>query len=430
MSTWWARQGFVSLWVSRLLAYLGDQMVGICMTVRVFRMLGTGAALGTFYVVRVLPSALLGPVIGVFIDASDRRILAAAGLGLSSVFAVALYYSGTVTPVLVFSFFAAVASTVFGHSLRSLLPEVIEKDRLLNANSIQSGTESAARLVAPAVSAALLAIAGTSGALLAAACSYVLAAVAALTIGGRPRRGETGATASVFVQPATSPGPRRGSSPAREFGLAAKATGRHLVEGLHYLVGQRTLLLVTLVVTLVMFADSSVSPLFTILLDKHLKVPPEFIGYLSSGYGAGLLIGAVAGPWLAKRVGEPGLVPAGALLIGIQMLVYSSISVFWAALPLQLVCGAGFALLMNGAITAYQMVVPGRLIGRAISSSAAMGSMATVFAAKAGGAVADWKGVRAVFFGAGLVSLFATACSLRLARERPGEVEGPGLISP
>lgn len=417
MTAWWARRGFVSLWLCRMLAFLGDQMMSLCLTVSVFRMLGTGAALGTFFVVRILPSALFGPVIGVLVDSSDRRFLAAAGLGLSSVFAVALYYSGSITAVLAYSFFAAAASTVFGHSLRSMLPEVVEKERLLKANSIQSGTESVARLAAPAASAAIVGIAGTSGALLMSACSYVLAGVAALAVSARQREGETSLVGGTLPR-ATGTRLQQSRLWGRQFHVAMRDTGRRLADGLKYLAGQSTLLMVTLVLTLVMFADSSVSPLFTILLNRHLEVPPEFIGFLSSGYGAGLLVGAIAGPLLAKRVGERGLVPVGAALVGAQMLAYSVIGVFWAALPLQLVCGAGFALLMNGAITAYQAVVPGHLMGRAISASTAVGSIATVFAAKAGGAVADWKGVRVVFLGAGLMSLLAAAVSLRLARVR------------
>ncbi len=417
MGAWWARRGFVALWLCRLLAFLGDQMMAVCLTVRVFRMLGTGAALGTFFVVRILPSALLGPIIGVFIDISDRRILAATGLVLSSVFAAALYYSGSITTVFVYSFFAAAASTVFGHSLRSMLPEVVEKERLLQANSIQSGTESVARFLAPAVSAAIVGIAGTSGALLMSAGSYLLASAAAFTVGARRRAKEAGAVDRVRPQ-ITGAGLAQRGLWGRELQHTFGDTVRRLAEGLTYLAGQNALLIVTLALTLVMFADSSVSPLFTILLDKHLKVPPEFIGFLSSGYGVGLLIGAVAGPFLAKRVGERGLVPVGAALIGAQMLVYSAIGVFWAALPLQLVCGVGFALLMNGAITAYQAVVPGHLMGRAVSASTAVGSIATMFAAKAGGMVADWKGVRVVFLAAGLLSLLAAAVSLQLARVR------------
>jgi MFS family permease len=377
--------------------YLGDQMLAICVTVRVFKAFGTGAALGTYYVIRQLPPALVSPVAGVFIDRLDRRRLAAGGLVLSSAAAVGLYYSNSMSLVLAFVFLGALGAVVYGPSLKGMLPEVVEKEHLLQANSVQSGTESVARLAAPVVSAAVLSIAGTSGALLGSACSYLLAAgtVFHVSVAGMQAAGSGGAS-----------------------GLTdgVRDAWKELLEGVRYLATERALLPVTAAVTLVMFADTSVSPLFTILLNKHLKVPPEFIGFLSSGYGAGLLIGAVLGPFLAKATGESGLVPLGAGLIGIQMLAYSRIQAFWLTLPLQLMCGTGFALLLNGATTSFQIIAPRRLIGRAFSASAALGSAATIIAARAGGAVADSLGVRAVFLGAGLVSLCAAACSLRLAR--------------
>jgi MFS family permease len=399
MDRWWTRRRFVFLWVCRLLTYLGDQMLTICLTVRVFRAFGTGAALGTLYVFRLLPSAIVGPVAGVFIDRFDRRLLAAVGLGLSSVAAVGLYCSAGMSQVLAFTFLGALAAVLYGPSLKGMLPDVVEKEYLLKANSVQSGTESVARLAAPAISAGVLSIAGTSGALLASACSYLLAAGTVFQVKLRGAADEE--------RPEAKAGGLLGG---------IRAAGKQLIEGVRYLVAERVLLLVTIAMTMVMFADTSVSPLFTILLNKHLKVPPEFIGFLSSGYGAGLLIGAVLGPLLAKVVGESGLVPLGALFIGGQMLAYSRIQAFWLTLPLQLVCGAGFALLLNGAVTVFQMVAPRRLIGRAVTASTAVGSMATMVAARAGGAVADAFGVKAVFLCAGLVSLCAAAFSLQLAR--------------
>lgn len=401
MDRWWTRRHFVFLWVCRLLTHLGDQMLAICVTVRVFRTFGTGAALGTYYVVRLLPSALIGPVAGVLIDRFDRRLLAAAGLGLSSVAAAGLYYSARMSMAMAFTFVGALAAVLYGPSLKGMLPEVVAKEHLLKANSIQSGTESVARLAAPVVSAAVLSMAGTSGALLASACSYLLAAGAVLQV-------RLTSASDVAI----------GADTAKSHSLAGevRTAGKQLVEGARYLATERVLLVVTLAMTAVMFADTSVSPLFTILLNRHLRVPPEFIAFLSSGYGAGLLIGAVAGPVVAKAVGESGLVPLGAFLIGVQMLAYSRLQVFWLTLPLQLTCGAGFALMLNGTITVFQMVTPRRLTGRAVSASTAVGSIATMVAARAGGVVSDAFGVRTVFMWAGLLSLCAAACSVQLAR--------------
>ena len=406
INRWWIRSGFVSLWVCRLLTYLGDQMFHICVTVRVFQAFGTGAALGTYYVVGLLPSALMGPVAGVFIDRLDRRLLAAAGLGLSSVAAVGLYYSEEMPQLLALTFMSALAAVIHGTSLKGILPDVVEKEHLLQANSVQSGTESIARLAAPVISAAILSIAGTSAALLAAACSYLLAAAAVLRV--------------------RVAAPQEVANPRSDLAAGVRDVWKQLIEGVGYLMRERQLLLVTAAVTLVMFADTSVTPLFTILLNKHLNVPAEFIGFLSSGYGAGLLIGAVTGPFLGKAAGESGLVPLGASLIGLQMLAYSRIEAFWLTLPLQVTCGVGFAFLLNGATTVFQTMVPRHLIGRTFSASAGLGALATLVAARAGGAVADALGVRTVFLGAGVLSVCAAVCSLGLAR-RARNARRPGV---
>jgi len=52
------------LWWCQVLGQVGDHLVSLSLTVVVYSVFGTGAALGTYFVARSLPSIVVGPVAG------------------------------------------------------------------------------------------------------------------------------------------------------------------------------------------------------------------------------------------------------------------------------------------------------------------------------------------------------------------------------
>ncbi|MEW5934960.1 MAG: MFS transporter [Bacillota bacterium] len=395
MDRWWADRRFLCLWWCQVLGQVGDHLVSLSLTVVVYRVFGTGAALGTYFVARSLPSMVVGPVAGVCADTYNRRPLAIFAYGISFAVALVLPYAGTTARMVVAAFLGATATALAYPALQAALPQVVAQDRLLAANSIISATGSIARFVAPSVSALVVGLAGTSAAFLAAATSYLLAALSLL--------------------PLRLPNPRgdRGGTP-----LTVPHAWRDLLEGLTHLVRTKALLAVALVTSLVMFADSAVHPIFTILVKRVLGMPPESIGYLSSAFGAGTLLGAGVLPVLKRRFDEQGLLSAGVFAIAAQMLAYSQITEFWFALPLQVASGIGFAFLLNATRTLFQTLAPGALVGRVVAASMALSSFLNLFAVKGGGFMADRLGPRAVFLCAGILCLACGAASLPVLRPR------------
>ncbi len=391
---------FPHLLAGQVLVNLGDHLMSLTMTVVIFRLFGTGAALGTYFVCRSLPAAILGPLAGVFVDRYNRRTVALLATCLSVLVAAALPSVHGTLGILVGVLLVATAGAIVGPAMQAALPQIVARENLLAANSAISAVGTANRLVGPAVSALLVAVYGPAAGFYAAAGSYLLAAVA-LCILRLPSLGGT-------------------QGQGFGFGVFMKS----LWEGLRFLAGSSLILWVTIVTTVVMFADSCVAPLFTLLLQREMGTPPEFIGYLSTAFGVGIFLGSLLLPVLGRRIKETRLLSIGALAVGLQMLLYSTIHVFGLALPLQVISGFGFAFTLNAVRTLFQVAVPGELIGRAVAAATALSAFLNLFAFKAGGYVADASGVRTVFLVAGLLTLvigFLSLYFVDLARTKKSE---------
>jgi DHA3 family macrolide efflux protein-like MFS transporter len=376
---WWAGQ-FPFLLGSQVLVTMGDHLMSLTVTVVIFKLFGTGAALGTYFVCRAAPAVLLGPLAGVFVDRYNRRTVAALACCLSIVVAALLPQVQSAVLLLAGVFLVATAGAVTGPALQATLPQVVAKDKLLTANSTISGTGTVSRLVGPAVSALLVSVYGSQAGFYAAATAYFLAFVALLLL--------------------KLPSP---VGKAEKFDF--KGFLSFLGGGLRYLSTSPLALWITLVITVVLFADSCVAPLFTLLLQHELGTPPEFIGYLSTSFGAGTLLGSILLPILGRKIKEDRLLGLGTLLVGLQMVAYSLIPAFSLALPLQVISGCGFAMVLNTVRTIFQKVVPNEVIGRVVAGAMALSAFLNLFAFKAGGLVADVAGVRSVFLVAGVLSV-------------------------
>lgn len=178
----WISGKFALLWISQVFTQISEEIINLSLTVFVFELFGTGAALGTFFFVRALPPVLLSPMAGVFVDRFNRRTVSMISAFTSAVAAVVIPAAHEGLSILIDVFFIATINAVATPALYAALPQVVDKDRLLPANSAISATESIARFIAPALSATVVGMLGTSAGFFVAAAAYILAGCALIPL--------------------------------------------------------------------------------------------------------------------------------------------------------------------------------------------------------------------------------------------------------
>ena len=148
---------------------------------------GGAAAVGLVSVLRMLPSALLAPVLTPYADRWRRErvlvVVSAVRAGATAGTAVLVAADGSVAVVFALAAVSTVAATLYRPTHSALLPSLCRTPHeLAGANVVRGMLDSLATLVGPLVAAVLLSISGVTAVLAAAAASSAWSAALMLPV--------------------------------------------------------------------------------------------------------------------------------------------------------------------------------------------------------------------------------------------------------
>ncbi|MFF4890703.1 MFS transporter [Micromonospora chersina] len=325
---------FRRYWSARLVSYAGDQLARTALLIAAYDAYG-GTAVALLLLATTAPR-LLGPLLGALADRFDqRRLIVCCDVAQALLYlAVALVMPPL--PVLLAAVTAAtVAATAFTPAGRSLLPRLVEPDRLPAANAQLAVGMNIGFAAGPAVGGLLLATVGLTATLLVDAATFVLSA---LLIGG--------------VRTLSAPAASR-AEPFRQ----VLGAGLRVVRGSGVVRAVSIGFLV--LVTFAALDNLAVVP----LARSELAATEVMIGLLVTAYGVGM----VAGPALLTRTGRRtrmDLVLYAALLaLGVGTLATGVGPAIGVALLGQALAGAGAGWHHVAADTLIQQNVPAERMG-------------------------------------------------------------------
>jgi MFS family permease len=325
--------------------------------------LGGVLAVGLISMVRMLPAALLGPMVATLTDRLPRqRVLLGVHLGRAMLIALIAFSAMSGLPaVLIFTgaLLEGILATLHRPTTASLLPSLARApEELVASNATMSLSEGFAVLVGPAIGGLLLATVGAQTGLLAGAIGFGLAGLA--LIGVRPAQMGTAAVAAT----------------------AGRARLAELFGGFATLRRQPHIGTVVLVLVSQTFVRGILTVLIVAVAVELLQIGEAGVGYLNSALGAGGLVGAVIGLTMVVR---RRLAPVMLVSLALWSLPIAAIGlapgvmVAFAALAL---IGVANATLDISAFTILQRIVPNAVRGRvfgamegAISLTIGLGSL-------------------------------------------------------
>jgi len=173
--------------VGQLISIIGTLMTGFALTFWAFEETGRATELALVGFFTFAPMMLLGPVAGALVDRWNRKaILIVSDLlaGLSSIAVLLLYVTGNlqVWHLYVTGFFASVFQAFQLPAYLAAMATMVPKEQYARANGIISLSESAPRIIAPALAGLLLDVIGIQGVLLIDVATFVVAVVATLAV--------------------------------------------------------------------------------------------------------------------------------------------------------------------------------------------------------------------------------------------------------
>ncbi len=325
-----AEPDFWRLWLVGLVTFAVRWLEMLAIAVFAYQRTGSPFIVAALTMLRMLPMALFGVVIGAIAERIERRtalIVVVASVGLNSLTMAVLALTGhlAVWHLAVASFVSGVGWTTDNPVRRTMIGEAVGPERMSAAMSIDVGANNASQILGPTLGGVLLATFGIGGVFCVSVICYLLALATALRVRHRNLARPTGAQ-----------------------GIFAR-----MIEGLVLVRRDRRLMAVLLITVISnVFAWPSTSMIPVIGHDR-LGLGAVGIGMLSSMTGVGAFCGAVAiallvRPSLFSRIYLGGVV---AYLIMVPV---------FALAPYSLL--AGSVLLMTGVANACFSIMQATLV--------------------------------------------------------------------
>lgn len=409
----WRHADFMKLWAAQTVSLFGTGIGGEALPLTAILLLGASPAqMGLLGALGSAPVFLLGLFAGAWADRTRRRpLMMAADLGRAAVLLSipAAYFLGRLTLTHLFAAAALVGALgiFYDVAYQSLVPALVGRSRLLEANSKLGVSDSAAEVGGPALGGALVQFLGGPLTLLLDALSYLLSA---FTLGAIRAR-----EAAPFASPA-------------EGGKLSAGLWVEIRAGLRAVWENRSLRAMGAAAATRNFFGSFFGALYALYVVDTLGLPPVWLGLLISSGGVGALLGALLAVPLARRLG------AGRMLLlalpvsaGFGLLVpfATGPNQFSVALLLavQVFGDLALAVYFIGELSLRQSLAPDRLLGRVNASLRFLSAGAITVGLLVGGMLGQAVGIRPTL-GAAALGMLAAAAWLVFSpvrAERTGE---------
>ena len=326
-----------------------------------------------------LPTLAFALVGGVLADLLDRRKVFIAGQSVMLLAAAVLAVCGQLgllTPwlLLILTFVLGSGAALRLAAYQALVGDLVPREEIPGAVALNSAGFNIARSTGPALGGSIVAAAGAQAAFLFNALSNV--AIIAILVFWRGRRS------------------------ARQ--LPREEVFGAMIAGIRYAAQERTtqiVLLRALVFGALGIASWALLPL---IAKNDLHGGPVTYGILLGCLGAGAIVGATVMGRLRRAVGTERMVSAAVLAYGLLTLAMSFVHVLPLLMPVLVIGGVAWMLVMSSFNITMQMSAPGWVKGRAIAIyfTALFGGMA--FGSWLWGHVATQSSVYAALVAAGL----------------------------
>ena len=187
------RRGFQALWLAQVISLTGDWFNTIAAVILINRYTHSGLAVGGLFLARALPPFVLGPAAGVVADRFNRKwVLIASDLLRAVIVLGYLFVDRPERAWLLFVLSVAQfsVSSFFEPARAAILPNLVEGDELIPANTLSSITWSAMLAFGAAIGGLTAAVFGARTALVVDSLSFVLSAALVFPIVYRSRHGD------------------------------------------------------------------------------------------------------------------------------------------------------------------------------------------------------------------------------------------------
>ena len=407
------QRNFALLWFGQLISLTGDYVLIVALPFYTYQLTGSVLATGVMFLVQALPGLFLGSLAGVFVDRWDRRwTMIASDLLRAGVllFLLLARSRDLVWIIYAVAFTEQLISLFFIPAKGAIIPNLVEEQHLMAANSLNSTSDAITRLVGPPLGGALLALLGLSSTVFIDSASYLVSALMILLIAMPARSLPAGEALAVDQKEETEQKTKSGML------VTLAGVWREWLDGLRLVIHERILLTLFVAEAIIMLSQGIINVLIVVFVKTILHGDASTFGLLITFQGIGMLAGAVLVGQLGKRLKPAYLLALGTVPAGIAVLAIVNVANIVLTLALITVVGVLVVSFFITEQTLLQSAVADEYRGRVLGAYGTTSSLFYIIGIGCGSVLGGLLGVVGALDIAGALFALAGVVALLMLR--------------
>ncbi len=402
---------FTRLLVGQFISQLGDGVVFLSLMIILNRMLGDAAAsaIGVLLICLTAPRVVLGLLSGVYADRLDRKklmIVADVARGFIALSFLLVKSPEDIWMIYMGGFALSAVSAIFAPAKDASLPQIVQPDQLILANSLSQSSYIIAATLGSALAGILIGAFNTATpAIVFNAASFFVSAA--------------------FIATVHLPHVQRHA----EQYPSMRQVWHELREGLSYVAHQRQMVGALTGLGVTMLGVGAINVLFVPFLSNDLHLPETYLGFVDLFQMAGMVLLNVFVAKLAVRFSPAQIIGSGIILIGIFLGAAGFVQVAWVIFPLGFIWGLCIAPVEASAATVIQHA-PDHIRGRAASASQTVMGTANVLSMAIAGIAGASLGPRLAFVAGGAFAVVGGILAWLIMRSAAPQPEAADRVMP
>jgi MFS family permease len=386
-------RNFSLIWFAGLISIMGNWILMVALPYHIYKVTGSALATSAWLMASILPGVLFSSIAGVFVDRWDRKttMIITNFLQMLTILMLVLVKSPEhIWIVYVVGFLESTLSQFFSPAESALLPQLVDEEHLMQANSMNALNDNLGRVIGPVIGGILLGTWGLNSIIIADALSYLLSAILIGFI----------VAPSLIEKVKASP---MVESAREKFSMV-------WVEwraGLKVIFEDKILQNIFVISGIALFADGIMSALLVVFVQNDVGANATEFGWMMTARGVGGVIGGLLLGQLGSKLSNRQLISWGLVLMGgIITVILLNPSVLLLVI-LSGLAGIPAIAWIAGLQTQLQQSTTDEYRGRIFGTFGTTISLLMLVSSGLAGATADIFSAKALIFVAALISIGA-----------------------
>jgi len=353
-------RNFFLLWLGQIISQLGDRLDQMALIAFVYlRAPGSTLEIAKILSFTIIPVFIIGPLAGVYVDRWDRRrtmytcdFLRSALVLMIPLF---LFYTRYLTPVYLIIFVVFSIGRFFVPAKLSIIPDLVDKEDLLMANSLVNTTGMIAAILGFGISGVVVEWLGAKS-------GFYLDALSFLISG----------TLIFLIIRKTSVSMNLGKVSREIVEVIRKSVFQEIKEGILYFIRTKGVRFSAGVIFILWSALGAVYVVLIVFVQKTLHSATKDLGLLIMFLGIGLFLGSLLYGKFGQRLSHYKIIFSSLILSGLILVIFAltiqRYPYFFAAAALSLLLGILVAPIMIASNTIIHNVSDNEMMGKIFSS--------------------------------------------------------------